>query len=362
MKSYPKVTFDKEIGFKTSDAEFVSFGHPLFEAVLEWVEREISPDLQKGAVFIDPEGKLSGYIMFFEGEIKDGTGSVAGKSLFAYFYDPDSEEVKSISPTIMWDIAEGESKGQKGVDIEELKKKVLSKVINGISNYMSKLQSERLRQTEIKMKYGVRSLDELTLRLDGELIGLYERKNNGENVDLAIRNKEEQKRRYDTCKKELEDLIKKEKNLTMSMPTFVGIVRVLPKAGLEEGMFRDEEIEMLGMEVAMRFERDAEREPEDVSKENLGFDIRSKDKVGKLRYIEVKSRAQIGAIALTQNEWFKAQRLADDYYLYVIWNARKDPNTKPLIIQNPATNLLVDQKVEIVRYIVPAIEIEKKAI
>jgi len=126
-------------------------------------------------------------------------------------------------------------------------------------------------------------------------------------------------------------------------------------------MYRDEEIEKIGMEIGMKFERENEREPEDVSKENLGFDIRSREKDGKVRYIEVKARAGVGSVALTQNEWFKAQRLGNDYYLYVVWNAGKDPNTKPYIIQNPVVNLQVDQKVEIVRYIIPATEIERKA-
>ncbi|MDG6999844.1 MAG: hypothetical protein JRN15_12095 [Nitrososphaerota archaeon] len=83
MRSYPKVTFDKDIAFRTADAEFISFGHPLFEGVLEWVEREISPVLQRGSLFLDPEGKLDGFVLFYEGEVRDGTGSVAGKSLFA---------------------------------------------------------------------------------------------------------------------------------------------------------------------------------------------------------------------------------------------------------------------------------------
>ena len=98
-----------------------------------------------------------------------------------------------------------------------------------------------------------------------------------------------------------------------------------------------------------------------MSRQNLGFDIRSREKNGKVRYIEVKARAGIGAIAMTQNEWFKAQRLGRDYYLYVVWNARKDTDTVPIIIQNPASNLTVDQMVEIVRYIVPPDEIERKA-
>ena len=360
MRSYPKITFDKDMGFRTSDSEFVSFGHPLFEAVLEWVDRTISPDLKRGSAFIDPEGKLDGYIVFFEGEVRDGTGAVAGKSLFAYYYEPHSGDVKSISPTIMWDLAEGKPSGEV-VDVDEVKRKVLPTVVAGLSEYMERLRADRLRQGEIKKKYGVNSLDKLIVDLDGELVDLYVRKDRGENVDIVIRNKGEQKKKYETSKRELEELIEKERNLTMSMPSFVGIVRALPRVETEEAIYRDEEVEKMGMEIVMRFERESEREPEDVSKENLGFDVRSRGKDGKIRYIEVKARAGVGAVALTQNEWFKAQRLGDDYYLYVVWNAGKDPNTRPCIIQNPVANLQVDRKVEIVRYIVPATEIERKA-
>jgi superfamily II DNA or RNA helicase len=360
MRSYPKITFDKDIGFKTPDSEFVSFGHPLFEAVLEWVDKTISPDLKKGSVFIDPEGKLDGYIVFFEGEVRDGTGAVAGKSLFAYYYEPHSGDVKSISPTIMWDLADGKPPGEV-VDVEAIKQKVLPKVLAGLKEYKERLTAERLKQGEIKRKYGIRSLVKLIMDLDGELIELNARKERGENVDIVIRNKTEQQKRYETSKKELEELIEREQNLTMNNPSFVGIVRVLPRAETEEAMYSDEEVEKIGMEIVMKFERDNEREPEDVSKENLGFDIRSREKDGKIRYIEVKARAGVGSVALTQNEWFKAQRLGNDYYLYVVWNAGKDPNTKPYIIQNPAVNLQVDQKVEIVRYIIPATEIERKA-
>jgi len=198
--------------------------------------------------------------------------------------------------------------------------------------------------------------------MDGELIDFYTRRDSGDNVDLVIRNKEEQKRKYERSKQELEDVIRKEQNLTMSMPVFIGIVRVKPVVDVEEAMQRDEEIERIGMEIVKKFERGAGRIPEDVSKENLGFDIRSKDKPGIVRYIEVKARAGIGPVALTQNEWFKAQRLSNDYYLYVVWNAGKDANARPLIIQNPAINLSVDQMVEIVRYVVSATEIEKKGV
>lgn len=360
LRAYPKVTFDKDVGFRNPDAEFVSFGHPLFEAVLDWVERELSQELQRGAVFIDPDGNLDGFIVFYEGEVRDGTGSTAGKSLFAYYIDSRTGEIRSTTPTIVWDLAEGNGTEEQAVDIDLLKRRVLQQVISGLNGYLRKIQTDRNRQAEIKQKYGIASLDKLIVDLDGELIDLYARRDKGQNVDLAIRNKEDQQKKYQRSKLELEDIISKERSLTMSMPAFVGIIRVIPAVQVSEAMVRDEEIERIGMEVAMKFERDAGRYPEDVSRENVGFDIRSKDKEDKVRYIEVKARAGIGPVALTQNEWFKAQRLANDYYLYVVWNAGKDQNARPLIIQNPAENLRVDQMVEIVRYIISATEIEKK--
>ena len=144
----------------------------------------------------------------------------------------------------------------------------------------------------------------------------------------------------------------------MSMPRFVGIIRVKPAEVIGEEMQSDAEIERIGMEFVKEYETQNGRIPEDVSAEKMGFDIRSKDRDGKVqRYIEVKTRAEIGAVALTQNEWFKAKRFKDEYYLYTVMNATQKP--KLYIIQNPAEKLEPEERVE-VRYIVPFEEIIAK--
>ncbi|GAG10531.1 unnamed protein product, partial [marine sediment metagenome] len=114
----------------------------------------------------------------------------------------------------------------------------------------------------------------------------------------------------------------------------------------------------IGMEISVQFEVDNGRTPEDVSAENLGFDIRSRDKLGNVRYIEVKARAGAEAVALTQNEWFKAKRFQNDYYLYAVMNAATRPQL--YVVQNPAENLQPEEKVEVVRYVIPFKEIEAK--
>ncbi len=356
LKRYPKITFDKDIAFKTPDAEFVSFGHPLFEAVLTWVERKLKESLINGAVFYDPDRRLDGYILFYEGEIKDGTGAVAGKRLFSFYHN--GQEVVPIAPSIIWDLVEGNPGEEIEVDIESLKKEISIKAISSLEAYKSELLKERNRQAEIKEKYGIKSLEYLIVKLDGELIALYQRKEAGENVDIAIRNKEERKLAYEKALEELKEQIQKEKSLTMTTPRFTGIIRVKPSETANTAMQSDAEIERIGMEIAMNYERENGRIPEDVSLQNLGFDIRSTDQNGNVRYIEVKARAEVGDIALTQNEWFKAQRFKEDYYLYVVFNASKSPEL--FIIRDPAQTLKPDEKIEIVRYFIPSNQIKEK--
>jgi len=369
LRKYPKITFDKETAFRNPDSEFVTFGHPLFESLMIWVEENFLNSLLNGATFYDPDGNLNGLIFFYEGEIKDGTGKIAGKRLFAFYVN--NNEVKQISPSIIWDLAESpqpnialvkeNSFDYKAKESIENEKELAEKeCIYALSNYLEDLSKERKRQADIKEKYGIKSLDHLIVKLDGELIQLYERKEKGEAVDLPIHNKESQKREYENAKEELIKLIEQEKSLTMTMPKFKGIIKVIPAKDVPSSMQSDAVIERIGMNFAMDYEIKNGRQPTDVSKDNLGFDIRSIDMDGSARYIEVKARATEGDVALTQNEWFKAKRFKDDYYLYAIMNAASNPTL--YIIQNPAEKLNPEQKMEVVRYIIKIDELKNQSV
>jgi SNF2 family DNA or RNA helicase len=356
LKKYSKVTFDKEGAFKNPDSEFLTFGHPLFESVMRWIEQNYLDSIHNGSVFIDPDGLLNGYIIFYEGEIKDGTGSIAGKRLFAFYLD--DKQIKMVSPSIIWDLAESTQLDSETIDIDPLKSKTKSECIKYLEKYKLELLSERTRQTDIKEKYGMKSLKSLMVQLDGELISYYQRRENGENMDVAIRNKEERKSEYEKAKNDLAGLIQREKSLTMSMPKFLGIIKVVPPKNFKPEMITDEEVEKAAMAYCMDYEKKQGRSPEDVSKENLGFDIRSRDKEGNFYYIEVKGRAVETFVSLTQNEWFKAQRFQNDYYLYAIMEVIKNPTL--YIIQNPSVNLEPEEKFEVVRYQIPFKEIKSK--
>ncbi|KKK90587.1 hypothetical protein LCGC14_2721510, partial [marine sediment metagenome] len=187
LNRYPKITFDKDIAFKNPDAEFISFDHPLFESILEYISRNFNSDLRNGTVFIDPSNKLNGYILIYEGEIRDGLGKTVGKKLFTIF--TNNNEVKSVSPTILWDLAYGKTLGDT-IDVKGLEGKVIGNVISLMENYKIEKHDERIKNAKIKEKYGIKSLEYLIVKLDGDIIRLFTRKENGELVDLPIRNKE----------------------------------------------------------------------------------------------------------------------------------------------------------------------------
>ncbi len=357
-RGYRKATFDKEIAFKNPDAEFLSFGHPLFEATLKWIERYLYDELLKGGIFYDPDRRLDGEILYYEGTVKDGRGRIAGKRLFAFYIDEKTGQIKEINPSIIWDLKPAE-KQSIDIDLEDRKKGVLVTTLYSLKKYREELKKERERQAKIKEKYGIKSLEYLIHKLNDELFELEERKIKGEDVDIVIRNKEERKRKYEKALQKLKEDIQYETNLSIEKPQFISAIKVIPYPQKTDYMVSDEEIEKIGMEVALEYEKRNGRIPEDVSAENLGFDIRSKVKTedGEKveRYIEVKARAKEGSVALTQNEWFKAMRFKDKYYLYVVLNASANPQL--YIIQNPAENLKPEQKVEVVRYVIPLEEI-----
>ena len=362
LRRYSMVTFDKEIAQHNPDSEFVTFGHPLFEAALAWVERVLNGAMRQGAVFTDPDGLLDGVLLYYQGEIRDGRGEVAGARLFALFADIQNGQVRPVNPAILWDLQEGPPSptpaGEGGIDLEALKQQAWASLLPTLEAYRQELLQERQRQAEIKEKYGKTSLESLIIKLDGDLIRLYEQREQGQNVDLVIRNKEEQKQGYELALTSLGRELEQERHLTLSTPRFVGAVRVLPAPLLDE-MIRDAEIERIGMEVTLQYERQQGRTPEDVAAQNLGFDVRSTDKAGKKRYIEVKARAGVGPVALTQNEWFKAQRFQDDYYLYAVLNAASQPQLYR--IQNPAAVLQPEEQME-VRYLVSVGDIVRASI
>ena len=64
---------------------------------------------------------------------------------------------------------------------------------------------------------------------------------------------------------------------------------------------------------------------------------------GEERGIEVKGRAGIGDIEITENEWVKACNLRERYWLYVVYECAT-PHPRLLRIQDPFGKLIIRAK------------------
>jgi hypothetical protein len=350
QRGYSKVSFDKEKAFK-AQAEFVAMGHPLLEAVVSAILARYDQIAGEGAIFIDPAGKREGMIWFFEGEIKDGKNITAGRRLFAVYQGINEQSISFINPAILWDLKPVNKEQSQASELTHPSDADTIKsflVTQGLENYKKELLERRQRDAGIKKKYGIRSLESMILDSDAKISDYETRRMKGENIpEATIQNEVRKKEDLERKKRDLLKEIEAEVHLYPTEPKIIGAVRVLPGEAQGE-MIVDEEIEKIGMNFVMEYEKREDREPEDVHLENLGYDIRSRE-LENYRYIEVKARAKEGAVALTPNEWLMAQRLKDEYWLYVVANAASNPEL--YVIQNPAAHLKPEEEVSIVRYI-----------
>ena len=307
--SYPEATFDKMVRNRNPDIELFSFGHPAFDAALDWVEQNFLTDAKAGSIFVDPIGRLDGHLVFCEGVVTDGYQRTAGKQLFACMVDAATEEIRRVSPSILLDLGVHPRRRRPADSPNGMQKRVVAESAMLLKDYMGTLDAERKQQADAAQRYGMVSLDTLLEKICDDVVGLLSRKRRGSKVDLPIHNKREDRRRYRIARKDLRMQIEMDSTLTMEDPSIVGVIRIVPGP--------DAQAARIGraLDAAVAFERRAGRKPECAWGEGHGFDIRSTSKTGVVRYILAKPAA--GPVSLSFNEWFRAKILGNDYYLYL---------------------------------------------
>jgi hypothetical protein len=132
--------------------------------------------------------------------------------------------------------------------------------------------------------------------------------------------------------------------------TFLAHALVLPSSDPEDQKRRDKEIEMIAMRVAIAYEESQGATVKDVSTkeqasiaglgEYPGFDLHSLRPGNVERAIEVKGRAGVGDVDISENEWAKACNLRERYWLYVVFDCS---SAQPRLhcIQDPWSKLIV---------------------
>ena len=82
-REYKNIVFDKQLLPKDPTLEWVTPGHPLFEAVREDLLENAAPDLQRGSIFYDLHASAPYRLDFFAASVKDGRDNQIHRRLFA---------------------------------------------------------------------------------------------------------------------------------------------------------------------------------------------------------------------------------------------------------------------------------------
>lgn len=346
---YRQIVFDKELAKKDVTTEWVTPGHPLFEVVREKVEIETREHLERGAMFYDLNTETPYRLDVFMATIKDGLGNNLHKRLYVVQVAA-SGELSLTQPTVFLDLAVV-PEDSPNTDLQNLHDRHQTEhflVKDALSSLLEEVLTQRTKEVQTIKDHLEISLEELIHRQNLRMVDLEEEKmRDPESAMLAPNIKqtedriEELNERLETRKKELEQ----ERQCSIGGVQFVGSAMVLPHPERENPnlapMVRDEEIERIAIEKATT---EAEKDGwvvESVESENRGFDLIlrrfSAEDVRNcvaVRFVEVKGRAGIGEVGLSSNEFKTAERLRDDFWLYVVYNCASKPELHK--IQNPA--------------------------
>jgi superfamily II DNA or RNA helicase len=347
-REYKRIAFNRELLKNDQTLEWVTPGHPLFECVRDHVLELVRDDLQRGAVFYHLHRKDPARLDVFSAAIADGRGRTLHKRLFVVQTDMDST-ITVRQPTIFLDLVLA-PKGTQPPDDSALpaRESVERALIErALQPFLAEVKSQREKEVETVEHHLEISLNTIIDRVQCQFAELVNQKESGSKesgLDGRIKQMEDRlfelNGRLETRCEELQ----KERSCTISDIQHHGRAWVLPHPERTSpemaAIVSDEEIERIAIQTVIAWEEARGWVVENVESENRGFDLISRKfhpedihTAIAVRFIEVKGRSGIGQVALTNNEYKTAERLKQDYWLYVVFNCASTPEVHP--IQDP---------------------------
>ena len=326
---YPRCSTDRETA-ETHSLEWVTPGHPLFEAVRRHTHAHALPDFAKGACFYSLQHEQAARLDFYRARVVDGLGNTIHERLFAV-ETTEGRDPTLREPGILGNFAPGALPASlPAVALAPEPTAWLQQ--NALTPFLEEARKERLAEVERIAAHVELSLTELLQRADEEIgraAAEVEQKVSGAEGRLAQaenRHAELQARR-ERRRQELE----RQRSLSLQAVERLASVLVLPHPEREAPEVRrlrpDAETEAVAMRVVIEHERAQGRQVTDVHEQDLGYDLTSLDtNSGELRLIEVKGLGSTtGTILLTPNERRVAEDRRDCYWLYVVTNCGTTP-------------------------------------
>ena len=336
---YPRFSIDRETA-EMENLEWVTPGHPLFEALRRHTLTLAQEPFGKGACFHSLNHEAPAHLDFYRARVVDGLGHVIHERLFAV-EKADGALPRLHEPGILANFAPAQLPDTPPV-IAPAPETSAWLNEHALTPFLEEVRAERLAEIERIAAHVELSLTELIAKED-TLIGRFseEAQRGAEGAAGLLAQAEarhaELLARRDRRRQELQ----RQQALTLQAVERIASVLVLPHPEREAPDVRrlrsDAETEATAMKVVMEHEMAQGRAVADVHEKNLGYDITSLDtQSGELRLIEVKGIGDArGTVLLTPNERRVAEDRRDCYWLYVVTHCDTEPRVQT--IRDPAS-------------------------
>ncbi|MFA6922229.1 MAG: DUF3883 domain-containing protein, partial [Gallionella sp.] len=336
---YPRCSTDRETAEKNT-LEWITPGHPFFEALRRFTCEKASDVFGKGACFYSLQHAIPSRIDFYRARVVDGLGLIVHERLFAVEIAKDSEPCLR-EPNMLNDLIPADRPSEIPAMANEPESDSWLQA-NALQPFLNEVREERLTEVKRIGEHVELSLTELLQRADEEIGRANEEKEKGVvGADGRLSQAENRHAELMARRERRREELDRQKSLSLQGVERIASIIVLPHPERNtpeiQHLRQNTETEITAMNVVMAYEKAQGRQVFDIHEKNLGYDITSLDiNSGELRLIEVKGiGSSSGAILLSPNERRVAQDRRDCYWLYVVTNCTENPTLQEPI-RDPA--------------------------
>lgn len=326
---YPQCSADRDTAEK-NNLEWVTPGHPLFEAVRRHTFQSAQEPFSKGACFHSLLHEQPSRLDFYRARVVDGLGHVVHERLFAIEItennDPHLRE-----PGMLGNFTPVEPPEELPA-VASVPEATAWLHEHAMQPFIEETRQERLSEVERIAEHVELSLTELLQRADEEIGKANEDKEKGiPGADGRLAQAENRHAELLARRERRRLELERQRSLSLQAVERIASVLILPHPEREapevQQLRQNLETKAIAMRVVMEHEQNQGRQVYDVHEKNLGYDVTSLDlNSGDLRLIEVKGLgAETGTILLTPNERRVAEDRRDCYWLYIVTNCSAQP-------------------------------------
>ena len=368
LERYRRVCFDKVHISGQPQAALVAPGHPLLDALIDLTLERYRDLLTRGAVLVDVADRHAAprILVALRHAIRDGRTVRSGQPqiiserLQFVWLDQDGRAADGgPAPYLDYRPVEDAERETIAALLDDpwlkgpLEERARTLAISDlVPRHLGEVRERRLSDLDKvedavkdRMRREITHLSHRALEIETEERAGKRPRLNSENIRRQV------DALHDRLQRRLAD-IERQRDIAPLPPEICGAALIVPAQLLGDGSAEDgagdapettadalsrAEVETMAMEVVMAHERGLGNEPRDVSSEDRGYDIESRNPAtGRLRFIEVKGRrADARAITLTRNEILTALNAGSSFILAAVL-VRDGVAQEPLYVPDPA--------------------------